>query len=379
MKKLNVGVIFGGQSSEHEVSLQSAKNIIQAIDRDRFELTLIGIDQQGQWYLRDLNHFLEHADDPERIALVPSERQLSLQPGHQSSPFFESSPSLSMSAFSQLDVIFPIIHGSLGEDGCLQGLLAFAQLPYVGAAVLGSAICMDKEVSKRLLLQAGIQVAPYIAVKKVLDDRKLFEQATTQLGLPLFVKPACQGSSVGVSKVEDYASFHRALQLAFAYDGKVLIEQAIVGREIECAILGNDHPRASVCGEVITQDQFYSYAAKYIDGQSSTVIPANISAEAAAKIQAIALKTFVALECEGLARVDVFLKADGDVVVNEVNTLPGFTNISMYPQLWQASGLEYQDLISTLIDLAIERHQAQSGKQHQWQINSIEVVKKSKL
>lgn len=378
MKKLNVGLIFGGQSSEHEVSLQSAKNIIQAIDRDRFELTLIGIDQQGQWYLRDLNHFLEHADDPERIALVPSERALSLQPGHHAA-FFESAPTEQITALSQLDVIFPIIHGTLGEDGSLQGLLAFAQLPYVGAAVLGSAICMDKEITKRLLIQAGIQVAPYIAVKKVLDDRKLFEQATAQLGLPLFVKPACQGSSVGVSKVEDYASFHRALQLAFAYDRKVLIEQAIVGREIECAILGNDQPRASVCGEVITQDQFYSYAAKYIDGQSNTVIPANISAEAAAKIQAIALKTFVALECEGLARVDVFLKADGDVVVNEVNTLPGFTNISMYPQLWQASGLSYPDLISTLIDLAIQRHQTQSHKQHQVQINSVDEFKKSQL
>lgn len=378
MKKLNVGLIFGGQSSEHEVSLQSAKNIIQAIDRDRFELTLIGIDQQGQWYLRDLNHFLEHADDPERIALVPSERALSLQPGHHAA-FFESAPTEQITALSQLDVIFPIIHGTLGEDGSLQGLLAFAQLPYVGAAVLGSAICMDKEITKRLLIQAGIQVAPYIAVKKVLDDRKLFEQATAQLGLPLFVKPACQGSSVGVSKVEDYASFHRALQLAFAYDRKVLIEQAIVGREIECAILGNDQPRASVCGEVITQDQFYSYAAKYIDGQSNTVIPANISAEAAAKIQAIALKTFVALECEGLARVDVFLKADGDVVVNEVNTLPGFTNISMYPQLWQASGLSYPDLISTLIDLAIQRHQTQSNKQHQVQINSVDEFKKSQL
>lgn len=378
MKKLNVGLIFGGQSSEHEVSLQSAKNIIQAIDRDRFELTLIGIDQQGQWYLRDLNHFLEHADDPERIALVPSERALSLHPGHHAA-FFESAPTEQITALSQLDVIFPIIHGTLGEDGSLQGLLAFAQLPYVGAAVLGSAICMDKEITKRLLIQAGIQVAPYIAVKKVLDDRKLFEQATAQLGLPLFVKPACQGSSVGVSKVEDYASFHRALQLAFAYDRKVLIEQAIVGREIECAILGNDQPRASVCGEVITQDQFYSYAAKYIDGQSNTVIPANISAEAAAKIQAIALKTFVALECEGLARVDVFLKADGDVVVNEVNTLPGFTNISMYPQLWQASGLSYPDLISTLIDLAIQRHQTQSNKQHQVQINSVDEFKKSQL
>lgn len=378
MKKINVGLIFGGQSSEHEVSLQSAKNIIQAIDRDRFELTLIGIDQQGQWYLRDLNHFLEHADDPERIALVPSERALSLQPGHHAA-FFESAPTEQITALSQLDVIFPIIHGTLGEDGSLQGLLAFAQLPYVGAAVLGSAICMDKEITKRLLIQAGIQVAPYIAVKKVLDDRKLFEQATAQLGLPLFVKPACQGSSVGVSKVEDYASFHRALQLAFAYDRKVLIEQAIVGREIECAILGNDQPRASVCGEVITQDQFYSYAAKYIDGQSNTVIPANISAEAAAKIQAIALKTFVALECEGLARVDVFLKADGDVVVNEVNTLPGFTNISMYPQLWQASGLSYPDLISTLIDLAIQRHQTQSNKQHQVQISSVDEFKKSQL
>lgn len=364
MKKLNVGLIFGGQSSEHEVSLQSAKNIIQAIDRDRFDLTLIGIDQQGQWYLRDLNHFLEHADDPERIALVPSERALSLQPGHHAA-FFESAPAEQITALSQLDVIFPIIHGTLGEDGSLQGLLAFAQLPYVGSTVLGSAICMDKEITKRLLMQAGIKVAPYIAVKQVDDDHALFEQAKATLGLPLFVKPASQGSSVGVSKVKDYAGFHSALQLAFRYDHKVLIEQAIVGREIECAVLGNDQPRASVCGEVITQDQFYSYAAKYIDGQSSTVIPADLSPEVAAQIQAIALDSFTTLQCQGLARVDVFLTQQNEIIVNEVNTLPGFTNISMYPQLWQASGLSYQDLISTLIDLAIQRYQAQSNKQHQ--------------
>ena len=362
MKKLSVGIIFGGKSSEHEVSLQSAKNIIEAIDRNRFDITLIGIDKQGQWFLRDLNHFLENPEDPRHISLAASVRQLALQPGHLEQPFFESAQQ--QQQLSQLDVIFPIIHGTLGEDGSLQGLLAFANLPYVGSAVLGSAVCMDKEVCKRLLMHAGIAVAPYIAVKAVADEAALFEQASTQLGLPLFIKPASQGSSVGVSKVTNAAEFSAGLALAFRYDRKVLIEQAIVGREIECAILGNDQPRASVCGEVLTQDQFYSYDAKYIDGQSRTVVPAEMPKEIEAQIQAVALRTFAALECEGLARVDVFLTPDNQIVVNEVNTLPGFTNISMYPQLWQASGLNYSDLISNLIDLALQRHQLNASKQH---------------
>ena len=361
MKKLSVGIIFGGKSSEHEVSLQSAKNIIEAIDRNRFDITLIGIDKQGQWFLRDLNRFLENAEDPRHISLAASVRPLALQPGHLQQPFFESAQQQQL---DQLDVIFPIIHGTLGEDGSLQGLLAFANLPYVGSAVLGSAVCMDKDLCKRLLMQAGIAVAPYIAVKAVADEAALFEQASTQLGLPLFIKPASQGSSVGVSKVTNAAEFSAGLALAFRYDRKVLIEQAIVGREIECAILGNDQPQASVCGEVLTQDQFYSYDAKYIDGQSRTVVPADMPKEIEAQIQAVALRTFAALECEGLARVDVFLTPDNQIVVNEVNTLPGFTNISMYPQLWQASGLNYSDLISNLIDLALERHQLNASKQH---------------
>ena len=284
-----------------------------------------------------------------------------LTTGSSSTALFESAQQQQL---DQLDVIFPIIHGTLGEDGSLQGLLAFANLPYVGSAVLGSAVCMDKDLCKRLLMQAGITVAPYIAVKAVADEAALFEQASTQLGLPLFIKPASQGSSVGVSKVTNAAEFSAGLALAFRYDRKVLIEQAIVGREIECAILGNDQPQASVCGEVLTQDQFYSYDAKYIDGQSRTVVPAEMPKEIEAQIQAVALRTFAALECEGLARVDVFLTPDNQIVVNEVNTLPGFTNISMYPQLWQASGLNYSDLISNLIDLALQRHQLNASKQH---------------
>ncbi|TCM70782.1 D-alanine-D-alanine ligase [Acinetobacter calcoaceticus] len=377
MKKLSVGIIFGGKSAEHEVSLQSAKNIIEAIDRDRFDLVLIGIDKQGQWHLSDANHYLVHADDPQLISFNASERHLALQPGQISQPFIESNNAQQL---SQIDVILPIIHGTLGEDGSLQGLLEFVDRPYVGSSVLGSSICMDKDVTKRLLMHAGIAVAPYFAikaaaVKSAADEEALYHQAVAKLGLPLFIKPASQGSSVGVSKVSDLNAFSTAIKLAFNYDHKVLIEQAIVGREIECAILGNEQPRASVCGEVLTQDQFYSYQAKYIDGQSKAVIPAELSADAEANIQAIALKTFMALECSGLARVDVFLTPNNEVVVNEVNTLPGFTNISMYPQLWQASGLSYRDLISTLIDLAIERYQSQASKQHYIDLSAFEKAK----
>ncbi|ANF58794.1 D-alanine--D-alanine ligase [Halotalea alkalilenta] len=353
MTKTRIGLIFGGKSAEHEVSLQSAKNIVDALDKTRFEVTMIGIDKQGQWHLNDASNFLLDADDPSRIALRESNRDLAVMPGRSHGQWLEADAG----ALAQLDVIFPIVHGTLGEDGSLQGLLRILDLPQVGSGVLGSAICMDKDVAKRLLRDAGLQVAPFVSVTRTRRASLDFDAVVDQLGLPLFVKPASQGSSVGVSKVVDRAGFERALDEAFSFDHKVLIEQAIEGREIECAVLGNDAPRASLCGEILLSDEFYSYDTKYISESGARLsIPAELTDAQSEAIQAVALETFALLECQGMARVDVFLTEDDRVVVNEVNTLPGFTRISMYPKLWEASGLSYSELLTTLIALARERH-----------------------
>lgn len=359
MSKLQVGIVFGGKSAEHEVSLQSAKNIIDAIDSSRFEVTLLGIDKQGQWHQNEASNFLLNAENPSLIALNQSGNSVALIPGQRAHQLIEPS---SARQLTQVDVIFPIVHGTLGEDGSLQGMLRMANLPFVGSGVLGSAVCMDKDFTKRLLRDAGIKVAPSVTVTAAQRQQVNFAQIEARLGLPMFVKPANQGSSVGVSKVHSAEEFDDALALAFSFDRKVLIEQAIKGREIECAVLGNDHPEASQCGEVVLSDEFYSYQTKYIDENGAkVVVPADISSQASEAIRQIAVQAFLALECSGMARVDVFLTDDNQIIVNEVNTLPGFTNISMYPKLWQASGLDYRALISRLIELAIERHQQEAG------------------
>ncbi|MFH8135343.1 D-alanine--D-alanine ligase [Pantoea osteomyelitidis] len=355
MAKLRVGIVFGGKSAEHEVSLQSAKNIIDAIDKTRFDVSLLGIDKQGQWHLNEASNFLLNAENPALIALYQSGKSVALIPGEAQQQLIESQ---SAQPLSQVDVIFPIVHGTLGEDGSLQGMLRMANLPFVGSGVLGSAVSMDKDITKRLLRDAGLTVAPWISVTAAQRPQLCVEEVIARFGLPLFIKPANQGSSVGVSKVNSAAEFAEALDLAFTFDRKVLIEQAIAGREIECAVLGNEQPEASQCGEVVVHDAFYSYQTKYIseDG-AEVVVPAMISPAASEAIRAVALKAFSALECSGMARVDVFLTSDEQIIVNEVNTLPGFTNISMYPKLWQASGLSYSDLITRLIELALARHQ----------------------
>ncbi|MGX8941400.1 D-alanine--D-alanine ligase [Symbiopectobacterium sp. Eva_TO] len=333
MKKLSVGIIFGGKSAEHEVSLQSAKNIIDAIDKTKFDVTLLGIDKQGAWHINDASNYLLNAENPALIALNRSNKSVALIPG-------QVIESQSAHALTQLDVIFPIVHGKLGEDGSLQGLLRMANIPFVGSSVLGSAVSMDKDVTKRLLRDAGLLVAPFVTLNRANRQHHSFSSVSNALGLPLFIKPANQGSSVGVSKVRNEAEFQQAVELAFQFDHKVLVEAAIVGREIECAVLGNDHPKASVCGEIVLSDEFYSYDTKYINEQGALMrAPADLTPEINEKIQHIALRAFQALECQGMARVDVFLTPDDEVIINEVNTLPGFTNISMYPKLWQASGL----------------------------------------
>jgi len=336
-QQLRIGIICGGQSAEHEVSLQSARNILAALDRQRFTPQIIGIDKQGQWFACDPDDFLDHADDPARIALKTS--------APACAPF---------TLLKMVDVAFPIVHGTLGEDGSLQGLLRMAGVPFVGAGVAGSAVAMDKDMAKRLLQQAGLPVAPFICIRR--GQSVDYANVVEKLGRVCFVKPANQGSSVGVSKVRTVDEFITALQWAFTFDHKVLVESAINGREIECAILGNTNPRASVCGEIVVLDEFYAYDTKYIHADGAkTVIPATISAAVQKGIQDIALRTFAVLECTGMARVDVFLTPDNTIIINEINTLPGFTRISMYPQLWQASGVGYSELITQLIELALEK------------------------
>ncbi|AIR84861.1 D-alanine--D-alanine ligase [Pantoea rwandensis] len=358
MAKQRVGIVFGGKSAEHEVSLQSAKNILEAIDKSKYEVVLLGIDKQGEWHLNDASGFLLNADNPALIALNRSGENVALVPGSASQQLITRQQAQPL---SQLDVIFPIVHGTLGEDGSLQGLLRMANLPFVGSDVLGSAVSMDKDFTKRLLRDADLNVAPWISVTQAQRARLDAQAVVDQFGLPLFIKPANQGSSVGVSKVDHIDDLAAALDLAFTFDRKVLIEQGIKGREIECAVLGNDGPEASPCGEVVVHDAFYSYDTKYISADGAqVVVPAAISEEASEAIRAVAIRAFQALECFGMARVDVFLTESGEIVVNEVNTLPGFTNISMYPKLWQAAGLSYSDLITRLIELAQQRHQQSS-------------------
>jgi len=354
MKKINVGILFGGKSTEHEVSLQSAKNVIDALDKDKYNITMIGIDKTGHWYLNDTTHFLLNSSDPKRIALHVTHKKVAFVPGTESQQIVCIADE---NSWEKIDVVFPILHGPYGEDGTVQGLLKLANLPFVGAGVLGSAIGMDKDIAKRLLRDAGIPIARFIAVYAWQREKVNFINATRELGLPLFIKPANAGSSVGVSKVNNDAEFMNALEKAFQFDNKVLIEEFVQGREIECAVLGNEAPMASGIGEIIAQKDFYSYEAKYIDENGAVIeIPAHIPEHLVAVIQTMAIKTFQVLGCEGMARVDFFLTQDNKLVVNEINTIPGFTNISMYPKLWELKGISYSQLIDRLIQLALERH-----------------------
>lgn len=359
MAKLRVGIVFGGKSAEHEVSLQSAKNIVEAIDKARFDVVLLGIDKQGQWHINDAQNYLLNAQDPAKIALRHSDVTLAQIPGKTSQQLINAESGQPLGA---IDVIFPIVHGTLGEDGSLQGMLRVANLPFVGSDVLSSAACMDKDVTKRLLRDAGLAIAPFMTLTRSNRDRISFAEVEAKLGLPLFVKPANQGSSVGVSKVNNEAQYQQAVALAFEFDHKVVVEQGIKGREIECAVLGNDEPQASTCGEIVLNSEFYAYDTKYIDDNGAkVVVPAAIPAEINNKIRDVAVQAYQTLGCSGMARVDVFLTTENEVVINEINTLPGFTNISMYPKLWQASGLDYTSLITRLIELALARHQADSA------------------
>ena len=351
MKKIRVGIVFGGKSAEHEVALQSAKNIIEAINKDKYEITLIGIDKEGRWQLNEKSEYLLNEQNPKLISLNRSEKALALIPGNTGLINIKDNRKI-----EDLDVIFPVIHGTNGEDGTIQGMLKLSGIPFVGAGVLGSAIGMDKDVAKRLLRDAGIPIADFVTVKKSDFDNIDFDIIENKLKFPMFVKPANAGSSVGVNKAKDRVELKKALEHAFLYDNKVLVEQFIKGREVECAVLGNENPIASAIGEIIPTHDFYSYEAKYIDEKGALLqIPAKIDEKTVKRLQKIAIDTFETLCCEGMARVDFFLTEDGNAIINEINTIPGFTKISMYPKLWDISGIGYEELIDRLISLAIER------------------------
>ena len=350
-KKINVAILFGGKSAEHEVSLQSAKNVFEAINREKYNVIFIGIDKSGKWLLNDGSKILLNSENPKLIKLNKKSDPVALVP--------QSSGKISNLTKDEtnlkIDVVFPILHGPFGEDGTVQGLLKLANVPFVGAGVLGSAVGMDKDVMKRLLRDARIPIGKFITIK-MKEPIPDFKDIKNTLGLPFFIKPANMGSSIGISKIHNKKEYSEKLKDAFRYDNKILIEEYIKGREIECSVLGNESPVASLPGEVKSSHEFYSYDAKYIDEKGAVlVIPADIPKSKVKKIQELAVKTFKTLECEGLGRIDFFLKDDGNIYVNEINTIPGFTKISMYPKLWEASGISYTELIDRLIQLALKR------------------------
>jgi D-alanine-D-alanine ligase len=351
MSQKHVALIFGGKSPEHEVSVVSARNIYNAINTNLFAVTLIGIAPNGKWYLEQAEN---HQKSDFKIGELGQE--LFLLPGHEQDQIriLQSGESI-----GNIEVCFPITHGPNGEDGTLQGLLNQLNLPFVGPDVMGSAVAMDKDICKKLFLQAGIGCADGVVLLRHLQDQIDYKKITKELGSTLFIKPANMGSSIGVHKSTDEDSFHHAIKDAFLYDTKILVEKAVIGRELECAVLGNEYPKASTVGEIIMQKGFYDFESKYLSADNALLyIPAqNLDESNIEKIQEIAIKAYQCLGLEGLTRVDVFLTEENEVIVNEVNTLPGFTAISMYPKLWGKSGIAYSDLITNLLDLAIQRHE----------------------
>jgi D-alanine-D-alanine ligase len=362
VKKLRVIILFGGRSAEHEVSLLSARNVFLALDRERFEPLLVGIDKQGHWRIEPDKTLIDATGDPRLLKLVAAGRELAVPVHPESKELSASDDARPLMAGD--DVVFPVLHGTYGEDGTVQGLLELADIAYVGPGHLGSAVGMDKDVAKRLLAQAGIPVVPWrmITAHDMKRDEAGCIARAGELSFPTFVKPANAGSSVGVSKVKNAAELKPALRAALAFDNKVLVEAAVNAREIECAVLGNDEPVASMPAEIVVhhKDGFYSYDAKYVDVDGADAkIPADIPPETAARVRKLAVETFRTLELAGMSRVDFFLdRGSGELYVNEVNTIPGFTAISMYPKMWEASGVPIKELVSRLIDLAVERRAA---------------------
>jgi D-alanine-D-alanine ligase len=348
MSKLRVGIVFGGRSVEHEVSIASATSILQALDPSRYDVSLLCVDTEGRWRLGGPGALPANAGRGEEVSLpaVPGDGTLVA--------------SGSQRPVGRLDVIVPIIHGTGGEDGCMQGFLELAGVPYVGSGVLGSALQMDKEVAKRLLRAEGIPVVPWVSVRRselAGGGEAAVDRALREIGLPAFVKPASLGSSVGISKARTRAELLEGLRQAARYDEKLLVEQAINAREIEVGVLGDEAPEASVVGEIVPKRDFYDYESKYVDEDTELLVPAPLDEALAERVRALALRAFRTLEGSGLARVDFFLdRESGEIYLNELNSLPGFTEVSMYPRLWKASGLSYPALLDRLIELALARH-----------------------
>jgi D-alanine-D-alanine ligase len=385
MKKLRIGILFGGRSGEHEISLLSAASVFKAIDQSKYEVVPIGITKEGRWVTAgDAERLLSgkpveearhlRAGDPEATpaaavlangegVIVPPEPQ---KAGSALTPFQTESPARRSSDRAiNVDVIFPVLHGTFGEDGTIQGLLELADIPYVGAGVLGSAAGMDKDIMKSLFLAAGLPIVKHVTILRSeweSEPKKVQKLVGSKLKYPVFVKPANLGSSVGISKAHDRKELGPAIEEATKFDRKIVIEQGVGGkknkaREIECAVLGNDKAKSSVPGEIVPGKEFYDYTAKYLDEGSELIIPAKVTKAEAKKFQELAVRAFKAVDCSGLARVDFLMDPKTrKIYLNEINTMPGFTSISMYPKLWAASGLSYPNLIEQLIKLGLERH-----------------------
>lgn len=392
-KKIRVGILFGGRSGEHEISLLSAASVFKAIDQNRYEVVPIGITKQGRWVTSaDAERLLTgkpleperqlRAGDPETTAaaavlqtgeavVVPPEPH---KPGSGMTPFQTEAPTRRAADRAiNVDVIFPVLHGTFGEDGTVQGLLELAEIPYVGAGVLGSAAGMDKDIMKSLFRAAGLPIVKHVTIlRSELESYSQKAQKTIERSLkyPVFVKPANLGSSVGISKVHERKELGPALAEAARFDRKIVVEQGVGGkngkaREIECAVLGNDQPEASVAGEIVPSAEFYDYSAKYLDEGSQLIIPAKLTKSETKKVQELAIGAFRAVDCSGLGRVDFLMDPKSrKIYLNEINTMPGFTSISMYPKLWAASGVPYPELIERLIRLGIERHEEKKRNQY---------------
>lgn len=356
-KKISVGVLFGGRSAEHEVSVTSARSLLEAIDGEKYEVTLIGLDRQGKWLLP--------GDAAKMLSAGKVEGDESTLPvaldycGGQDLVMRNGASQIGTGR--KLDIVFPLLHGPFGEDGTVQGFLELADVAYVGSGVLGSAVAMDKDIMKRVLQAAGIPQVSHVCVLRSrwrAYPSMVEDEIERDFTYPMFVKPANMGSSVGISKVHDGTEFGNAMDAAARYDRKIIVE-ADAGqgsRELECSVLGYENPIVSVVGEVLPAAEFYDYDAKYNDDDSELIIPANVDGATTERAQQLAKQTFLAVDAAGLARVDLFMREDGTVLVNEINTMPGFTPISMYPKLWAASGISYCELINRLLELAVERH-----------------------
>jgi D-alanine-D-alanine ligase len=365
-KKIRVGLIFGGRSGEHEVSLASARSVMENLDPEKYEVVPIGITREGSWLLGAAPPTLQAAEAGAQAAVsedTPATTAVTLTGDPNMKRLIPLQGSERLHDNGALDVIFPVLHGTYGEDGSLQGLLEMANVPYVGCGVLGSALGMDKEKMKMLFQSVGLPIVDYLVYRRHLWERSpetVIAEIEQRFGYPCFVKPVNLGSSVGVNKAHNREELGHALRVAAEYDRKIIIERGLNCRELECAVLGNDEPIVSVVGEVIASNEFYDYNAKYIDNQSEIIIPAPIPQSTAEEVRNYALRAFAALDLSGLARIDFFLeKETGKIYINEVNTMPGFTQISMYPKLWEASGIPYAELLDRLIELAIERHDDQ--------------------